>query len=331
MLNRRSVALGLAFSMAAGVTTAAFAQRAYPTQPVRIISDSAAGSSNDVLIRIVAEQFSKIWNQQVIVANHPGGGGGISVGVAKQAAPNGYTLFIPASSTFIALRGAPGVSPNLPIELPRDFIPIGMMMMQPMFIGVSPKLGVKTIGELIELAKKRPGEISFAATGRGRISHLTMELLQERANIRLTFVPYAGGPAAAMNDVSSGRVGLTVDGYPGMAAGVQGKMINALAVTSPTRFPGLDDVEAVGETLKGFQAGGWNVVLAPVGTPDEVIKKVAADLKVVLAKPEVRARFLQLGTRVGEMSPEEVIKFARSEQDVWRPVLERLAAEIKGK
>ncbi|MBY0374819.1 MAG: hypothetical protein K2Q23_12550, partial [Bryobacteraceae bacterium] len=178
---------------------------------------------------------------------------------------------------------------------------------------------------------KRPGEISFAATGRGRISHLTMELLQERTNIKLTFVPYAGGPAAAMNDVATGRVGLTVDGFPGIAAGIQGNMIHGLAVTSPTRFPGMENVEAVSETVKGFQSGGWNVVLAPLGTPQAIINKVAADLKVVLARPQIQARFQQLGSRVGEMTPDEVIKFARSEQEVWRPILEKLAKTPEAK
>lgn len=324
--------------MAAGAIAAACAvfslggaahAQSYPTKPVRIISDSAAGSSNDVIIRVLAEQFGQLWGQQVVVANHPGAGGGISAGVAKQAAPDGYTLYIPASSTFLAIRGAPGVSPNLPIELPKDFLPIGLVMTQPMFIGVSHKLGVTNVPELIALAKKSPGEVSFAATGRGRITHLTMELFQEMAGVKLTFVPYTGGPAAAMNDVTSGRVGIVLDGYPGVGGAIEGDIIKGLAVTSDKRAPGFDKLPAVAETLPGFRSGGWSVMLAPIGTPPDITKKLGADLKVVLARQEVIARFAQLGSFPGDMTPDQVIAFARAEQEMWRPILERLAKEQK--
>ena len=303
--------------------------QSYPTKPVRLISDSAAGSSNDVIIRVVAEQLGRIWGQQAVVANHPGTGGGISAGVAKQAAPDGYTLYMPAASTFLAIRGAPGVSPNLPIELPTDFLPIGLVMTQPMFVGVSHKLGVKTVPELIALAKQKPGDVSFAATGRGRITHITMELFQEMAGVKLTYVPYAGGPAAAMNDVTSGRVGIVLDGYPGVGGAIEGNLIHGLAVTSDKRAPGFDKLPAVAETLPGFRSGGWNVMLAPVGTPPDIIKKLGADLKIALAREEVVSRFLQLGSFPGDMTPDQVIAFAKSEQDMWRPILERLASDQK--
>lgn len=333
MISRRS--LLLATGALAALTAAiaqprdALAQAAYPSKPVRLISDSAAGSSNDVLIRVVAEQLGQLWGQQAVVANHPGAGGGISAGVAKQADPDGYTLYIPASSTFLAIRGAPGVSPNLPIELPKDFLPIGLMMTQPMFIGVSHKLGVSTVPELIALAKQKPGDISFAATGRGRITHLTMELFQDMAGVKLTFVPYTGGPAAAMNDVTSGRVGIVLDGYPGVGGAIEGNLIKGLAVASDKRLPGFDSLPTVAETLPGFRSGGWSVVLAPVGTPEPIVRKLSADLKVVLARKEVTSRFAQLGSFAGDMSPDQVIAFARSEQEMWRPILERLANEQK--
>lgn len=329
MVTRRFLMIACAF-LGAGASVA-FPQSAgaqgYPNKPVRIISDSAAGSSNDVIIRVVAEQLGQIWGQQAVVANHPGAGGGISVGVAKQAAPDGYTLYIPASSTFLAIRGAPGVSPNLPIELPKDFLPIGLVMTQPMFIGVSHTLGVKTVPELIALAKQKPGDISFAATGRGRITHLTMELFQDMAGVKLTFVPYTGGPAAAMNDITSGRVGIVLDGYPGVGGAIEGNLIQGLAVTSDKRAPGFEKLATVAETLPGFRSGGWNVMLAPIGTPADIIKKLGADLKVVLARQEVISRFAQLGSFPGDMTPDQVIAFAKSEQDMWRPILERLARQ----
>lgn len=308
-----------------GVTHAQSVPADYPSKSVRIISDSAAGSSNDVTSRILAEQLGVLWKQQVVVLNHPGAGGGISARVAAQADPDGYTFYTPAASAFLALKGAPGVSPNLPIVLPVDFLPVAMFTLQPMFIGVSHQLGVKTVADLIALAKQKPGEISFAATGRGRITHLTMELFQERAGVKLTFVPYAGGPAAAMNDVTSGRVGIVLDGYSGVGGAIEGNSIHGLAVASPKRLKEFPDLPTVAETLPGFFAGGWNVVVSPKGTPDPIIRKVGADVNKVLANPEVAARLAKLGAYLSSMSPEETTEFARKEQETWRPILEKLA------
>jgi tripartite-type tricarboxylate transporter receptor subunit TctC len=331
MFNRRKLILtGAAAALGAHLAgPAALAQAPYPVKPVRIISDSAAGSSNDVLIRVVADQLGQLWGQQPVVANHPGAGGGVSVGVAKQAEPDGYTLYIPAASTFLAIRGAPGVSPNLPIELPKDFLPIGLMMTQPMFIGVSHKLGVSTVPELIKLAKQRPGDISFAATGRGRITHLAMELFQDMAGVKLTFVPYTGGPAAAMNDVTSGRVGIVLDGYPGVGGAIEGNIIKGLAAASDKRLRGFENLPTVAETLPGFRAGGWSVVLTPIGTPAAITRKLESDLRTVLARPELITRFAQLGAFPGDLTGEQVVTFAKSEQDMWRPILERLANDTK--
>src|SRR4029077_6157090 len=132
------------------------------------------------------------------------------------------TFYVGAASVFTALKGAPGVAPNLPVELPRDFMPIGFMTFQPMFIAVSPSLGVQSLPQLIDLAKKKPGELSYATTGRGRITHLTMELLQSRAGIRMQMIPYTGGPHASLSDLVAGRVAVVIEGYSGLAGGLQG-------------------------------------------------------------------------------------------------------------
>ena len=327
MKTTRIIGRGLGFGLAAllGLATGAHAQGAYPNKPVKLISDSAAGSSNDVTIRVLADHFGQLWGQQVQVLNHPGAGGGISARIAAQAEPDGYTLYVPASSTFLAIKGAAGVSPNLPIELPKDFKPVGLLMTQPMFIGVSKTLGVNTVAELIELAKQKPGEISFAATGRGRITHLTMELFQTMTGTKLTFVPYTGGPAAAMNDVTTGRVGIVLDGYPGVGGAIDGGMIHGLANTGTARLEGFEKMPVVAETIPGFRSGGWNAVVAPLGTPDAIIAKVSADLKTVQQKKEMIDRYRQLGSFVGNMGPEELVAYARSEQEMWRPILQKLA------
>src|SRR5712675_2170110 len=186
----------------------------YPNKPVRIITHSAPGGSPDALLRIVGDRLSQMWGRQIVVLNHPGAGGAVAARTAAAAAPDGYTLYMPASSAFVAL---PGLQAGLPLEVPRDFLPVGFVGLQPFFLSVTSSLGVKTLPEFIALAKQKPGELSYAATGRGTLSHLTGEALQQRAVIKLLMVPYLGGTSQALNDVISGRVPMVIDGYPPLA------------------------------------------------------------------------------------------------------------------
>jgi tripartite-type tricarboxylate transporter receptor subunit TctC len=317
----------LAIVPALALSTGAPAQEAYPDRPVRVIIDSAAGSATDVAVRLMAERLTAVWGRQVLVDNRPGGGGSIAARAGQTAAPDGYTLYVGAASTFTALKGAPGVAPNLPIELPRDFAAIGFITQQPMFIAVAPQLGVRSLPELIALAKRKPGELSYATTGRGRITHLTMELLQERAGIKLQMIPYAGGPAAALNDLGTGRVAIVVEGYSGLAGGLASGLIKGIAVASLERLADFKDLPTVAETLPEFLAGGWNVLLAPVGTSEAVLRKASVDLRAAMDDAEVKQRLAQLGAYVHPMSPEEVAAFAQEQQRTWKPVAERVAKE----
>jgi tripartite-type tricarboxylate transporter receptor subunit TctC len=314
--------------LVAQATSVGAQREPYPTKVVRIISDSAAGSANDSASRILADKLSAIWGQQVLTVNQPGAGGGISARVASQAAPDGYTIYMPATSPFLALAGAPGVAPNLPLELPRDFVPIGFILQQPLFIGASFKSGITSIGDLIARAREKPGAINYAATGRGRLTHLTMELLQARTNIKLQLVPYAGGPAQAMSDVLEGRVELVLDAYAGLASVIQGNLIKGLASTALTRLPGFENLPTVAETVPGFVVGAWAILVAPLGTPDAIVRKVNADLNKVLDDPEVLAKFATNGAFVRHMTPEEVTAFVQSEQTTWRPILQAVASEV---
>ena len=300
------------------------AQSGYPNKTVQIVVDSAAGSANDATARILADKLSRIWGQQVLTLNQPGAGGGISARVASQSPADGYTLYLPATSPFLALPGGPGVAPNLPIELPRDFVPISFVLQQPLFIGASHKSGINNLAQLIELAKQKPGEVTYAATGRGRLTHLTMELFQARTGVKLQLVPYAGGPAQAMNDVMSGRVHLILDAYAGLAAALKGDLIKGLADTSLERLPGFENLPTVAETVPNFFVGAWNVMLAPIGTPDAIVRKIHADLRTALDDPNVRNKFQANGAFVKHMTPDEVTAFVQLEQKTWRPILEQL-------
>jgi len=301
--------------------SAAHAQ-SYPSKPVTIIADSAPGASPDVAARIVADALGKLWGQQVVVVNHPGANGSIAARAAAEAAPDGYTLFGPVSSSFLAL---PTVAPNLPLKLPRDFVPIGFMAEQPMFVGVSPSLDVKSLSALIALAKREPGTLSIALTGFGRLTHLTGELLQQRADIKLLSVPYNRGPAAAIGDVAAGRVSMIIEGYSGIVGAVKAGQVKMIAVASPARLPEFPDVPTVAETVPGFAAQGWIILTAPLGTPAPIIAKVGADLDKVVNDPAIKQKLALIGSYTHPMTPQQVVTFVAKEQATWLPLLDRIS------
>ena len=298
----------------------------YPTKPVTIISDSAAGSTPDAVLRVIADRLSQMWGQQILAVNHPGATGSIASRIAADSAPDGYTLYMPVLSSFVAL---PGPAPNVPIRLPRDFTAIGFAAENPMFVVASHSLGINKISDLIAQARARPGAISCAVTGVGRLTHLTAELLQSRADIKLLTVPYTGGPAHAISDVVSGRVGLIIEGYSGIAGAVQSGSVKAIAVASEeplAEFPGLP---TVAETFPGFSATGWQILVAPVGTPQPIITKISEDLREVVSDPDFKKTIGARGSYTRAMSPAEAIAFVQAEQEKWKPVLELIANKTK--
>ena len=296
----------------------------YPDKPVTIISDAAPGAAPDVATRAVAERLAKIWGQQVAVVNHPGANGSIAARAATDATPDGYTLFTPALAEFVAL---PTVAPNLPLKLPRDFLPIGFTAEQPMFIAVAPSLGVATVPQLIALAKKEPGKISIATTGIGHATHLTGELLQARADIKLLPVPYTHGPASAIGDVATGRVSLIIENYAGIAGAVKAGQVKLIAVASLERLPEFPDLPTAAEAIPGFSATGWVVLVAPTGTPARIISQVNADLSKVVSDEDFKKRFGALGVYSRAMTPEQVLAFVTKEQQTWLPVMQKIFAK----
>jgi tripartite-type tricarboxylate transporter receptor subunit TctC len=301
---------------------AAYAQADnYPQKPVTIISDAAPGSTPDVDARFIAAGLTKAWGQQVIIINHAGANGSIAARVAAEAVPDGYTLFMPALSTFVALQS---VAPNLPLKLPRDFLPIGFTAENPMFVAVTPGLGVSTLPELNALAKKQPGTISIAVTGVGRLTHLTGLLLQDRAGIQLLPVPYSGGPTAAASDVGSGRVSMIVEGYSGIVGAVKAGQAKFIAVASAQRLPQFPDLPTVAETLPGFSATGWQVLVAPRGTPAPIISKVSVDLAKVVSDPEFQKLLSNIGSYSRAMTAEQALAFVEEQQRTWLPLLEKI-------
>jgi tripartite-type tricarboxylate transporter receptor subunit TctC len=292
----------------------------YPTKPVRIITQGAAGSAPDVIARIVGDALSRLWGQQVLIVGRSGPAGAPAARAAASAPADGYTLYMPAASAFIIM---PEMFPDLPFNLERDFVRVGFIGEQPMIIAAAPSLGVKTLPELVALTKQRPGQTFYAANARGTLAHLTAERFRAETGADLTHVPYPGF-AAGLQDLIGGRIQVIVEGMSALHGAIQGGNVKALAVASAKRLPDLRDLPTVAERLPGFTATGWFALLAPAGTPQAVVDKVNADLNTILAQPDVQKRFHVLGMLMRPMTPQQTTDFIRSERNTWRPMVRQI-------
>jgi tripartite-type tricarboxylate transporter receptor subunit TctC len=317
-----ALVLGLAAS--AGGTWAA-GTGSYPTQPVKIIIQAPAGNGPDVLARIIAERLGQLWGQQVLILNRPGAGGLIAAQAAASAQPDGYTLYMPSSSTFLVL---PARHAKLPFDLDRDFTRIGMVAQAPLVIAAAPSLGINSVPDLIARAKERPGDIMYSALGRGTLPHAASELFQRRAGIELRYISY-GGTNQALQDVMGGRLGLVFDGFGALAGALETGTVKVLATTAPERLPHFPHLPTVAETLPDFVALSWSPMLAPTGTPAHIIDKVSVDLRAVLAQPDLQERLRHIGHTVRPMSPAEVTAFIDSERKKWRSILDETAPDAR--
>jgi tripartite-type tricarboxylate transporter receptor subunit TctC len=312
-------AVVLSLATSAGATWAA-GTGSYPSQPVKIIIQAPAGNGPDVVARILADRLGQLWGQQVLILNRPGGGGLIAAQAAASAQPDGYTLYMPSSSTFLVL---PVRHAKLPFDLDRDFARIGLVAQAPLAIAAAPSLGINSVPELIAHAKQRPGDIMYSAIGRGTLPHLTSELFQRRAGIELRYISYAG-TSQALQDVMGGRLGLMFDGLGALAGALASGAVKVLATTAPERLPHLPHLPTVAETIPDFVALSWYPMLAPAGTPARIIDKVSVDLRTVLADASLQERLRKNGSTVRPLSPAEASAFIQSERQTWKPIVEEV-------
>ena len=320
-LTRRTLlAGGAALAFAAGVAQA----QGFPSAPVKITVAVGPGSSPDVILRVVGEHLSRLWGEQVVVINQPGGAGSVAIRAVAAQPPDGLSLYMALASNFIAL---PELQANFPVDVVRDFVPIGFVGGHPMVIAASADLGVGTLPELMALAKKRKGELNVAAGNRGSILHLTSEWLRIAGGIDVTLLHY---PAAsqAITDVLGGRVHIMVDAITSMKGAIDAGRIKPLAVAAKKRLYNFPDLPMVADTFPGFEAMGWFALMAPPGTPAPLARKIGDDLRKVLAGPELQKRFEDLGTYIRPTTPEELTSFIVEQQQIWRPVIAETAKKI---
>jgi tripartite-type tricarboxylate transporter receptor subunit TctC len=327
-MNTRRLALFAPLTIAVGLISSnlAMAQDKYPSRPVKIIHSLPAGSSPDVRIRIVAEQLTKMWGQQVVVENRPGGGGLIGVQALLAAAPDGYTLLAAPGSTFQIL---PAQKDNLPVDVDRDLVPIGLTAKDGVLLAVSPKLGVNSLAELIALAKKEPHTIVIGTNPAGTLPHLAARLLVELSKAPFTVLPYAtGGTNEAIRDILGGRVHAVIDGPLGLKGILDSGDLKALAIMTSERHEKLPNLPAAAETVPGLTVVGWQALVAPKGTPEPIIDQLREDLRRALQDPHLQTRLEQIGGMpFRPMSAADVIRFIDADQKLWWPIVKGIGAK----
>src|SRR5687768_14650791 len=301
------------------VAASALAAEAYPTRPVRMVIPFGAGGSTDVLIRIVATRLPETLGQQVVIDNRTGAGGLIGTDIAAQAAPNGYTLLATGSPHSIF----PHLYKNVPFDPLNAFAPIMQIASQPYGLTVHPSLGVKSVKELIDLAKKNPGKIDYASSGQGGAMHLFQALFANMANIEMLHVPYKGsGPVRG--DLVGGQIKVGCLGLSSVLPHHRAGQLRIIAVTSAKRSPEVPDIPAIAETLPGYDASLWTGILAPRGTPEIAIKRIQSEVTKLLQTAEVRNAFQRAGTDIVATDPRAFGEYLKMEYAKWGKVVRDL-------
>jgi tripartite-type tricarboxylate transporter receptor subunit TctC len=315
-----------AFLIVAGVAATGSARaETYPSHPVRIIVPYPPGASNDIIARLVAEKLADKLGQPFVVENRGGAGGNIGAEAVANAEADGYTLMItapPPLSTNVALYR------NLPYDPVKAFAPVALLATVPIVLVVHPLLQVKNVGDLIALAKAKPGTLNFGSAGIGSTNHLAGELLKSMTGIDIVHVPYRGD-APAMSDLVAGHIPMMFDNMPAALPLVQSKAIRAIAVAGAKRAAALPDVPTVAESgVPGFEAFSWFGMVAPAKTPASVFATLQGAVTSILATPDMRTHLAKLGADVGTVSGAEFGKFLADDRAKWTKVIQISGAKV---
>ena len=305
----------LVFSFATGLAQA----QNYPSKPVRLIVPFAAGGSTDVIARILAPKLSEVWGQQVIVDNRPGGNTVIGTDIVAKSPPDGHVLLVtPAPFTVV-----PSVLTKLPYDPAKDFEPITLINTTPMGFVVHPGVPAKNLKELIALAKARPGQMNFGSSGSGGVPHLSGELLNTMAGLKIIHVPSKGN-APALADLVGGHVDMAFNGLTSVMSFIKSGRLRVLGVTSLARTAALPDVPTFDEQgLKGFQAVAWNGLTAPARTPKEAIVRIQEASARIIKSPELAEQLKRDGSDPVGSTTAEFTAHLRDEVVKWKKVLDR--------
>ena len=296
----------------------AFAQT-YPSKSVRMVVPFPPGGGTDLVARILASKLSQAWSQQVMVENKPGASGTIGSDLVAKAAPDGYTLLLQGTQHAINLS----LYKQLPYDTAKDFVPVAYVALAPFLLVVNIEVPVNSVSELISYIKSKPGGLDYGSSGPGGGAHLAGEMFKTATGVQLTHIPYKGG-SPALVDLLGGQIPMLFDPIPTSLKHLSGGRLKVLAITSAQRIAILPDVPTVAESgVPGFEAVSWFGLYAPAGTPPEIVNKLNADVLNILAMPDVKEKFAEMGAFSTPMTPEafstylgvEIAKYAKVIKD----------------
>jgi tripartite-type tricarboxylate transporter receptor subunit TctC len=318
--RRRFLHLTASAAALSTVSPFASAQQSYPARPVRFVLPLPAGSAPDIRARIIGEQLTRMWGQQIVIENRPGGGGKIAVQAVLSAQPDGYTLLYAVASIFTVLP-AQGDKPRFDVN--RDLIPIGLTSNEGMVLAVSPRLGIDTLGELIARARRNPDKLIIGTNPAGSLPHLAAMLFVRLAQAPMIVVPSTGGSNEAVREIMGGRGHAVIEALLGLKGALDAGDVKALAVMARDRSPMAPNIPVAAETVPGLVALGWTALVAPRGTPPAIVHQLTEDLRKVMESSDTRARLERIGTTPFQPAfADDLARFIASEQQLWWPIVE---------
>ncbi len=312
--------IALAFVLAADFASA----QAFPSKPIRVIVPYGAGGTSDILARGVAPRMQEALGQPVLVENKPGANGNVGADFVAKSAPDGSTVLL---ADIGALAISPSVYPKLPFDVARDFAPVVMISYSPHVVAVHPSVPVANLKELIAYAKANPDKLNFAISGVGGAPHLAGIEFASRTGAKWTYIPYKGG-APAVADTIGGQANVVFNGMLATWPAVTGGKLKALALTSAQRVASAPDTPTVAETLPGFETGSFQGVVAPAGTPREIVARLNAEFAKAVNMPDSKERLAKQGTEVRTGTPEQFGEFIRTEMVRWAKVVKDSGAKF---
>ena len=314
----------LALVASLAISAAAHSQ-AWPTKPVRFIVPFPPGGATDISARMIGQKLGEIWGQTVVIENRGGAGGGVGATEAARAAPDGYTLFFPSGSVVTANQH---IYAKLGYDPEKDFVPVTNVVSGPQVLVVNAGSPYKTVKDLIDAGRANPGKFTFGHAGIGSQTHLAAENFVNSAKINALSVPYKGeGPS--LIGLIGGETTFLVTNLAAALSHINGGKLRALGVTSKTEAPQLPGVPPIAKTLPGFENTGWFGIVAPTGTPKEIIEKVYRDTKTALESTEMKARFFAQGMAPVGNSPEEIGKAMKAETVMWAKIVKERNISVK--
>ena len=298
----------------------------FPQKPVRIVVPYPAGGTSDILARSIGQKLQEQWGQPVIVDNKPGATGNVGAEIVAKSPPDGYTLML---ADIGSLAISPSVFANLPFDPVKDFAPVIMVAYSPHILAVHPSVPAKDVKELIAYAKANPDKLNFAVSGTGGANHLAGIEFAMRSGIKWQYIPYKGG-AQAIADVMGGQAQALFNGMLATYPSVQSGKLRGLAVSSEKRFAAAPDLPTVAENgFPGFETGSFQGIVAPAGTPREVVAKIHGDVSKILATPEMTDRLAKAGAELRPQSPDQFGQFIASEKARWAKVVKESGAKFE--